>query len=167
MSRFSMPPQAVRLVLLTIGIVGSYLVARAILTPQSFGEYGWYRGAALMELASHDQVYAGSKSCAECHSEQQTVVRSNAHKTLSCEGCHGPSQSHVENPDLKPEILNYSHCVRGHEANPSRPKWHKQIVAKSHYTGDACTECHLPHHPTEAPPEPTPEAAPPATPEVH
>ena len=166
MGRFSMPPQVLRLVLLTIGIVGSYLVARAILTPQSFGEYGWYRGAALTELASHDRVYAGAKSCEECHSEQQAVLLSNAHKTLSCEGCHGPSQSHADNPDLKPEILNYSHCVRCHEANPSRPKWHKQIVAKSHYPGDACTECHLPHHPAEAPPEPTPEAAPSTPPEV-
>ena len=35
----------------------------------------------------------------------------------------------ADNPDLKPEILTYSHCVRCHEANPARPKWHKQIVA--------------------------------------
>ena len=35
-----MPPQIVRLVLLTIAIVGSYLVARYFLTPPSFGQYG-------------------------------------------------------------------------------------------------------------------------------
>lgn len=65
-----MPPRVVRLVLLTVGIVGSYLVARALRMPQSFGEYGWQRGAGLMELASHDRVYAGAKACEECHSEQ-------------------------------------------------------------------------------------------------
>ena len=151
MKRLHVPPQIVRLVLLAIGIVASYLVARYFLTPPSFGEYGWYRGAALAELASRDQVYAGTKACDECHSEEYQKLLSNSHKTLACEGCHGASQAHVDNPDLKPEILNYSHCVRCHEANPSRPKWHKQIVAKDHYTGDKCTECHLPHQPSEAP----------------
>jgi hypothetical protein len=43
MRRFKMPPQIVRLVLLTLAIVGSYLIARAFLTPASFGELGWYR----------------------------------------------------------------------------------------------------------------------------
>jgi nitrate/TMAO reductase-like tetraheme cytochrome c subunit len=42
-------------------------------------------------------------------------------------------------------------CLRCHEANPSRPKWHKQIVSKDHYTGSKCTECHVPHSPLEVP----------------
>jgi hypothetical protein len=164
MSRFSIPPQVARLVLLTLGIVGTYLVARYFLTPQSFGEYGWYRGAALAELASHDRAYAGSKACEECHSEQHQLLLSAAHKGLSCEACHGAAQAHADNPDLKPEILNYSHCVRCHEANPSRPKWHKQVTAWTHYTGETCTACHIPHNPAEAPPEPAVEA-PASTPE--
>ena len=45
-----LPPQIVRLVLLTVGIVGSYLVARYFLTPSSFGQYGFYRGQALEEV---------------------------------------------------------------------------------------------------------------------
>ncbi len=151
MKRLHLPPQIVRLVLLTIGIVGSYLVARYFLTPPTFGETGWYRNAALAELASRDPVYAGTKACDECHSEEHQKLLGNSHRTLSCEGCHGPSQAHADNPDVKPEILNYSHCVRCHEANPSRPKWHKQVVAKDHYPGSKCTECHLPHQPSEAP----------------
>jgi hypothetical protein len=47
MRPFKMPPQIVRLVLLTFAIVGSYLVARSFLTPRSFGELGWYRAEAL------------------------------------------------------------------------------------------------------------------------
>ena len=73
------------------------------------------------------------------------------HRTLSCETCHGAAQGHVENPDLKLEKLTFSHCVRCHEASPSRPKWLKQIQVKDHYTGQRCTECHSPHQPNEVP----------------
>ena len=41
-----MPPQIVRLVLLTLLIIASYGVARMFLKPDSFGEFGHYRGAA-------------------------------------------------------------------------------------------------------------------------
>ncbi len=51
---FKMPPQVFRIFLLAVGIVGSYLIARYFLTPASFGEYGWYRGAALAEVATRD-----------------------------------------------------------------------------------------------------------------
>jgi hypothetical protein len=148
---FKMPPQVVRIVLLAVAIVGSYLVARYFLTPPSFRQYGWYRGDALAELATRDRVYAGKKACEECHSDECQKLVKGSHKTLSCEGCHGAGQAHADNPDVKLEVLNYSHCVRCHEANPSRPKWHKQIVSKTHYTGSKCTECHVPHSPSEVP----------------
>jgi hypothetical protein len=148
---FPLPPQITRLVLLTIGIVGSYLVARYFLTPQSFGQYGWYRGDALMELATRDRVFAGRTACAECHSDQVQKLSQKEHKDLSCEGCHGPGQAHVDNPDVKISIQTYGQCVRCHEASTGRPKWHKQINSKTHYTGQKCTECHVPHQPSEVP----------------
>jgi hypothetical protein len=154
LKNFKMPPQVVRILLLAIGIVGSYLVARYFLTPPSFNQYGWYRGDALMEIASHDRAYAGKKACEECHSDEYQKVLKGEHKTLSCEGCHGPGEAHAGNPDngdVKMQVLNFSHCVRCHEANPSRPKWHKQIVSKEHYAGTKCTECHVPHSPAEVP----------------
>ena len=77
MRLFKMPPQIVRLVLLTIGIVGSYLVARTFLTPQSFGEYGWYRANALGELAAQKPVFAGKESCvkSECHAKVGEMLK--------------------------------------------------------------------------------------------
>jgi hypothetical protein len=152
--RFTIPPQVLRILLLAIGIVVVYSIARYFLTPPSFGEYGWYRGAALAELASRDRVYAGTKACDECHSEVVQKLEKHEHKSLSCEACHGPGQAHASNPDnteVKMQVLNYGHCVRCHESNPSRPKWHKQIVSKAHYTGSKCTECHVPHAPGEVP----------------
>jgi len=155
MRRYKLPPQIVRLVLLTIGIVGSYLIARYFLTPPSFGEYGWYRGASLMELASHPLVFAGKKACEDCHFDEYELLQTYEHKTLSCEACHGPGYAHTENPDIKLAILNFSHCARCHEANPSRPAWHKQIDLRDHYAGDACTDCHVPHAPSQVPEEPS------------
>ena len=150
---FKMPPQLSRIVLLALGIVVAYSIARYFLTPTSFGEYGWYRGAALAEMATRDRVYAGKKACEECHSDEYQKLIKHEHKSLSCEACHGPGEAHVQNPDnpdVKMAVLHYSLCLRCHEANPSRPKWHKQIVSKNHYTGK-CTECHVPHSPSEVP----------------
>lgn len=152
MSRlFRMPPQVFRIFLLALGIVVVYSIARYFLTPDSFGEYGWYRGEALAELAKREPVYAGKAACAECHSDEYQALVKHEHKTLSCESCHGTGQAHADNPDVKMEMLNYGHCVRCHQANPSRPKWLKQIASKAHYAGSKCTECHVPHSPTEVP----------------
>jgi len=149
---FNMPPQVLRIFLLAVGIVSIYSIARYILTPSSFREYGWYRGAALTELQQRDPVFAGRKACEECHSDEELKLAKHEHKTLSCEGCHGPGQAHVNDPKKENiEKSSFAACVRCHEANPSRPKWHKQIVIKEHYTGSKCTECHVPHSPTEVP----------------
>ena len=145
------PPQVVRILLLAAGIVSSYGMARYFLTPPSFGKYGFYRGDALQEMGGLPRTYAGRASCLECHPEAGEKLASSSHKQLSCEGCHGPGQAHTENIDVPMLKLHYSHCVRCHEANPSRPKTHKQVVTKDHYTGSKCTECHVPHAPTEVP----------------
>jgi hypothetical protein len=151
MRPIKLPPQLFRLVLLTVFIVTSYLVARFFLTPASFGQFGWYRADALGELASLPITFAGRRACDECHSDHLQKLAKAEHKTLSCETCHGAGQAHVDNPDLKLEKLTFAHCVRCHESSPSRPKWLKQIQSKDHYTGQRCTECHSPHEPNEVP----------------
>jgi hypothetical protein len=80
MRRPFLPPQILRLVLLTLAIVGSYLVARAFLTPPTFGEYGWYRGAAIEEIAARTPVFAGKQSCDECHSDILHKLDAGVHK---------------------------------------------------------------------------------------
>jgi len=156
MRRFlNMPPQVFRLFLLVVGIVVVYSTARYFLTPPSFRQYGWYRGEALAELATRDRVFAGRKACEECHSDEVQMLAKHEHKMLSCEGCHDAAQGHADNPEdtrLKPDKTLATPCLRCHEANPSRPKWHKQIVVKTHYSSSSkCTECHVPHAPSEVP----------------
>ena len=150
MRRFKLPPQILRLVLLAFAIVGSYLVARSFLVPPTFGDYGWYRADALNLIASREPVFAGKKACDECHSEILHNLGTDAHKTLSCEACHGVCRDHCNNPDILPIKATGSHCIRCHEANLARPAWLKQIVVKDHY-GPKCTDCHLPHQPTKSP----------------
>ena len=153
MRTFKLPPQIVRLVILTIGIVGSYVVARQIFTPKSFGQYGHYRGDAIMEVASREPRYGGKKSCNECHSEVVDRLAKYEHKMISCESCHGPLKAHAEDPDhhdaIKPtDVL----CLRCHEYNEARPTFLKQVKLKEHYSGQGgCKECHIPHQPNEVP----------------
>ncbi len=165
MSRlFKMPPQVLRLFLLAVGIVTIYCLARFFLTPPSFKQFGFYRGEALAELATRQTVFAGRKACEECHSDEVQKLAKFEHKSLACEGCHGPGQVHSDNPSKENIVKsNYAICLRCHEANPSRPKWHKQIVSKAHYTeskseakpggksASLCTDCHVPHAPSEVP----------------
>ena len=149
-----LPPQIVRLLLLVVAIVSSYLVARYFLTPETFGDYGWYRAAALEERASLPRSYAGKAACGECHEDRLKQLNKFEHKTLSCEVCHGPSEMHAEAPDLeqyRPQKQHTMSCLRCHEQNPSRPKWLKQINVRDHYSGQNCIECHVPHAPSEVP----------------
>jgi len=154
MSRVKMPPQIYRIVLLTVAIIISYLIARRLLTPPSFHQYGFFRGEALAEHASHTPVFAGRKACLECHDEIQARLFKGEHKTIGCETCHGPASAHVTDPDSeakKPDKRNTTACVRCHEANPTRPVTQKQINLKNHYSGQKCVECHVPHQPNEVP----------------
>jgi len=157
---FNMPPQIFRLVLLIFAIVVSYLVARTLLTPDTFRDHGFYRGAALVELTGKIPVLAGKEACGARHPEILKTLAKGSHKSLSCEGCHGAvSKSHLDDPTDKMRKPPAGICLRCHEANPSRPAGFKQIVLhdpkpdNNHYDG-ACLECHLPHDPKEAPAEP-------------
>lgn len=154
MTRAKMPPQIFRLVLLTLAIIVTYLIARQLLTPASFRQHGFYRGDALLEHSSHTPVYAGRKACLECHEEIQTMLSKGEHKTIGCESCHHAASLHVADPDSeakKPKKDETTPCMRCHEANPSRPVTQKQINIKTHYTGQKCVECHVPHQPNEVP----------------
>ncbi|MCS7040340.1 MAG: cytochrome c3 family protein [Caldilineales bacterium] len=151
MTRWKMPPQIFRLVLLTLAIIVSYIIARHLLTPASFGQYGFYRAEALAEAATPEPVFAGRKACLECHEDIQEKLLKGEHKTIGCESCHGVGREHAQNPDVKLGRIGDSGCLRCHEDNGARPAWIKVIVVKDHYRGDKCAGCHVPHQPNEVP----------------
>ncbi len=143
-----LPPQLVRLVLLTLAIVVGYFVARYYMTPESFGQYGFYRGASLTEHANRPLTFAGQESCRECHQEVLQQVAQFEHNTLGCETCHGPAVDHAMNPDASLIKIDDDSCLRCHRSDPSKPPWLRQIPEDDHY-GEGCKECHTPHQPNE------------------
>jgi hypothetical protein len=69
-----------------VAIVGSYFIARYFLTPSSFGQYGWYRGDALTELASQPVTFAGREACQECHDDEYEMLIEHGHKDAFLRG---------------------------------------------------------------------------------
>jgi hypothetical protein len=144
------PPQLTPIILLTLTIVVVYGTARVLLTPASFGEYGFFRGEAIREISARQPVFSGQESCAECHKAPMADLLKFEHKTLNCETCHWASSDHVNNPKIQTRELSDNLCTRCHTKDPARPVKFKQIEVKNHYDG-SCKECHLPHHPAETP----------------
>ncbi len=137
--------------MLCVAIAVTYATARYFLTPPSFGQYGFYRGDAIEEIASQKPVFAGKKSCDKnCHAKAVEQISKGDHKTLTCEACHdGNCIEHVEDRQVK--VVTHVRCTRCHEADPARSPWIKQIDSKSHNPGERCVECHVPHQPNEVP----------------
>lgn len=147
------PPQISRIVLLTAVIVALFLVARHMLVPASFNQYGWYRGNAIREIAGLPITFAGQKACAECHGEVVKNLAGSKHKGLSCEACHDACAAHASDPAaVSPAPLkNPRFCVRCHAKDPARPAKFPQVDVDDHAGKQGCTECHQPHNPSEAP----------------
>jgi uncharacterized CHY-type Zn-finger protein len=126
-----------------------FLVIRGLLVPRSFGQYGHYRGNAIVEIAARPVSYAGHQVCEGCHTEVLDVKSKGVHKNVACESCHGPLARHAGDPaSVQPAKLDTAVlCVRCHEANLAKPKSFPQVVSADHAGGTACNTCHQPHSP--------------------
>ncbi len=143
------PQQLLPLALLFLATMVVFIVARTLLIPDTFGDEGHYRAAAVEEMASQEIAYAGSRACGECHDGVYESKQTSHHEGVSCEVCHGPAAKHVEAPDEftpgAPRERGY--CPLCHGYNSSRPSGFPQILPQLHNPGKACITCHDPHHP--------------------
>lgn len=145
-----MPPQLKRLLPLFVIFIGLFLLVRYFLVPESFGEYGHYRGASLEENAILEPHYAGKEACAECHDDMAASLAEDQHQGLSCEMCHGPGMAHVNAPDesVLDKPTAREHCGKCHATNPAKRKdVIVQIELEEHYPDNECIKCHNPHKP--------------------
>ncbi len=144
-----MPSQLKRLIPLFIIFIGLFLVVRHFLIPESFGQYGYYRGNSLQEIASKEAVYADKEDCIACHDDIWEKLEGEMHAGLSCLVCHGPGSVHVEDPqpDNIVKESGRAFCGRCHDINTSRPSDVVfQIDLHTHHTEKSnCIECHNPH----------------------
>ncbi len=129
--------------------VGVFLIARALFTPASFGEFGHYRGDSLRENMGFAAEYAGMAACKKCHEAVYTKKSKSKHKGLSCETCHGPALRHSLEPKkekiVKPGSKDLCHLC--HSINSVRRKDFPQVDFKKHNPGEDCLACHDSHDP--------------------
>lgn len=144
-----MPQQVPRLVAVFALVAVVFLVMRQVLVPDTFGDLGHYRAAALETIAARPIKYAGHRACQDCHGDVAEKRLSGNHRGVTCETCHGPAATHVEQPtDVKPTVPNTREfCVTCHSYNPSRPTGFPQIDPPAHNYPQPCKDCHDPHAP--------------------
>ncbi|MFN8210653.1 MAG: cytochrome c3 family protein [Bacteroidales bacterium] len=148
--KFYIPPQIKRLFVAFAIFISLFLLLRHFLRPETFGQYGFYRGASLADNASFPAHYAGHAACLDCHQDIEDMKAANKHNGISCETCHGPGLKHAESSEasdiFKPQGREF--CGKCHEKNAARRSdVIKQQDLNTHNPGKSCTECHNPHQP--------------------
>ncbi len=135
-------------VLFAVLVVG-FVVARESLVPDTFGERGHYRAAAVDMVIAREMKYAGHLVCAICHDVIAEKRLMSHHQSVACEVCHGPGASHVESPGevLPPAPRQRGLCPLCHSYDPSRPTGFPQIDPVAHNPLEPCMSCHDPHAP--------------------
>ena len=145
-----MPKQLTRLLLAFLIFLGLFLTLRYFLVPESFGEFGHYRGLSLKENEEPIAKHVGKETCEMCHDTIIKALKADVHINLNCEVCHGPGYLHVENPDsIRMNIpTEREHCGRCHSKNAARNKI-ATVDLSEHNVENKCIECHNPHMPWE------------------
>ena len=144
-----MPPQLKRLIPLFVLFIALFLIVRHLLLPDTFGQYGHYRGDAILDAADKELVYASKETCNDCHSDIMEMLEMEMHAGISCLSCHGPGLKHADSME-KEDIETPSgraFCGRCHAINPARSSnVIVQVDINEHHTERKdCIDCHNPH----------------------
>ncbi len=143
------PQQVPRLAVVFLLAVIGLVVARGVLIPETFGDIGHYRAAAIDSIVAHEKQYAGHQECALCHGPINELRLEGNHRGVACEVCHGASAAHVAGPmDVKPSApRERALCPMCHAYNAARPTGFAQIDPVAHNPLTPCITCHEPHEP--------------------
>ncbi len=138
-----------RLLVVIVLVVIAIVSIRGRFIPDTFGDKGHYRAAAVDSIMALEINYAGHEACFDCHDDIEAIKIESSHKTVNCETCHGPAQEHVEDPGEVNPILprERKYCALCHDYNPARPTGFPQIDPERHNPGKQCVICHSPHAP--------------------
>jgi len=116
--------------------------------------------APVKASATSISAYAGAETCALCHADISKKFADNPHSKLAlmhggsgvtCEGCHGPGQAHVDSGGDVTKIRQLSKltakqvdttCLGCHAG--AHPNFERSPHAKA---GVGCTSCHSVHSP--------------------
>jgi hypothetical protein len=160
-----------RAALILVFVAVGYLLGRGFLVPESFGQYGYYRGDNLKEQMNIRVPRHGNglEACAYCHEEKVEGIAETPHQVINCETCHAPLRSHVEYDSIEAFLADpgdYDRtgemeihsaqelCIKCHDYQLAKPKDYTTIVVVEHLDErdmklgpNVCLECHDPHDP--------------------
>ena len=145
-----------RLVTIIGLVVIGFIVVRSLLVPDSFGEYGHFRGANLEEQMALQPLYQGADHCKECHQTQYDDWQEGGHLTVTCEVCHGHWEIHNGNLETMTAVNTGEACLICHLKLAGRPGDFSQIESFAQHLKDqdaseedaeGCVDCHDPHAP--------------------
>ncbi len=142
------------LIIVALGVTAA-LIVRHSLVPKSFGQYGFYRAAALDDEKARLSRHAGRAACAECHEDVVAVHARDAHGSVECETCHGVGGKHIKDNDSPMARAGAKDdCLVCHRLLDARPGSFPQVDWQKHYQfvgvkdkATACVRCHSGHEP--------------------
>jgi len=139
----------IRPALVALVLALAFLGVRALLVPDDFGKYGFFRAGALDDVRAQQPRFAGRQACAECHDDVVEARSAHAHEGVGCEACHGALAAHAADPtEMIPERPDPADlCLRCHGYSAYRPADFPQVVAEDHAMDEPCNACHEPHAP--------------------
>lgn len=142
--------------MLVAGIV-ALVLGRSLFVPDTWGQHGAYRAAALEQHHGKEPRHGGNTACASCHEDRMEEVETGGHASLACEGCHAPLSGHAaagEKIADMPVRRGAELCLRCHERLDARPATHPQINPVQHLEEqeaeagpESCFDCHEAHSP--------------------
>jgi hypothetical protein len=125
------------LCLLAAGGTGFYL-ARERMIPETYGQKGPYRAAALDELAARPSVIQADSTCLKCHTKVGEERAESLHRAVRCIHCHGLGQQHIAE-------ANRAAQSPGASITPAKP-WDRDFLTSIdlYVTKDkaTCLSCH-------------------------
>lgn len=145
-----------RLLMIIGVVVVGFIAVRSLLVPDSFGEYGHFRGANLEEQMAILPLYQGSDQCMECHQSQHSDWQESGHSSVTCEVCHGCWEIHNGNLKTMTAVASVDACLTCHLKLSGRPVDFSQIESFAQHLKDqdlteedaeGCVDCHDPHAP--------------------
>lgn len=148
-----------RAAILLIAVVVTLFLGRSFFVPETWGEYGWYRGAAVEDHRAKEVRHQGDDACGMCHDTEFAEHAAGVHAPVRCELCHGPAATHIDMEEGEktgdmPIRRTRELCELCHRELAARAAEFPQVDVREHLaenggelTSDACFECHDPHSP--------------------
>jgi hypothetical protein len=119
-----------RAAILLFAVLIAMVLGRSLFVPETWGEYGRYRGAAVAEHRDKPIRHGGNDSCAMCHDVEYADHAAGEHAPVQCELCHGPVALHV---DLEEgEVLAEMPVRRSRELCDRRPRARPRKRRRAH-----------------------------------